>query len=252
MKIQISNYESRMMPANRPGASANSSFEIRHSKLAGGFTLIELILAVGIAAIVLISINAVFFGALRLRDATTEAVDQAAPLELTFSTMRRDFECAVPPNPNGGFGIDFKTGNVVSIGLTDPVSAELYTATGALHENEPWGDIQRITYGLRSVPSAAGPGKALIRSVTRNLLSDTSPEVDEQPLLTGVESIEFDCYDGSQWQTEWDTTSTTSLNTNLPTGVRVVIQMAAKGSTRPQPCVLVVPIDSQSRTNTSS
>ena len=51
-----------------------------------------------------------------------------------------------------------------------------------------------------------------------------------------------------------DTTSVSSVNTNLPSAVRVLVQMAAKGGVngRPAPSEMLVPIDSQSRTNTSS
>jgi hypothetical protein len=91
-------------------------------------------------------------------------------------------------------------------------------------------------------------GKDLVRSVVRNLLTITTPEVDDQLMLSGVASIKCSCFDGSQWQDAWDTTSTTSVNTNLPLAVRVDIQMA--GSPNLQPIEIVVPIDSQPRTNT--
>ena len=44
------------------------------------FTLVEMILAIGIAAIVLVAINAVFFSALHLREVTQAAVDEATPV----------------------------------------------------------------------------------------------------------------------------------------------------------------------------
>ena len=227
---------------------------------AHAFTLIEMILAVGIAAIVLISINAVFFSALHLREATTNAVDEATPLEQAFTLIRRDLECAVTPNPNPNpnavvsLSGSFRTGNIASVGVADTVNAEIYTATGALQENEPWADIQRVTYGLKNPTAAAGPGKDLIRTITRNLLSSTTPQIEEQWLLGGVESVQFACYDGTQWLAEWDTTSVSSINTNLPNAVRVQIQMVGKGGVngRPSPSEMVVPIDSQSRTNRTS
>ena len=122
------------------------------------FTLIELILAVGVAAIVLISINAVFFSALHLRDATTEAVDEATPVEQMFSIMRRDLQCAVPPKPNGILSGSFKAGSVATIGLADTVSTEMYTATGALHEAEPDRKSTRLNSSherLSRMPSSA-------------------------------------------------------------------------------------------------
>jgi hypothetical protein len=59
--------------------------------------------------------------------------------------------------------------------------------------------------------------------------------------------MKVSCYDGAQWQDTWDTTSTTSVNTNLPLAVRVDIQMS--GNNNAQPIEILVPIDSQSRTN---
>ena len=55
-----------------------------------------MILAIGVAAIVLIAVNTVLFAALRLRDATADVVDAATPVDqaVTFlaprSAMRRD------------------------------------------------------------------------------------------------------------------------------------------------------------------
>ena len=104
--------------------------------------------------------------------------------------------------------------------------------------------------GLRILRTAAG--KDLVRSITRNLLSSTTLDVQDQPLLSGVESVKFSCFDGTQWFDAWDTTDTTTANTNLPVAVRVLIQMAGNNTdnTRPQPIQILVPIDSQSRTNT--
>ena len=56
------------------------------------FTLIEMVLAIGVAAIVLVAINAVLFAALRLRDATNGVVDAAAPVDQTVTFLRRDLE----------------------------------------------------------------------------------------------------------------------------------------------------------------
>jgi len=215
-----------------------------------GFTLMELVLAMGICAIVLAAINAVFFSALRLRAVTIQAVDETLPVQQALATLRRDLQCAMSPVTNGMLSGDFKVGDVTSLGLNQNVNIELYTTTGALHENEPWAEIQRVTYELR--PSAAGasaPGKDLVRSVTRNLLSTIIPTPDDQRMMGNVASMDLDCYDGTQWRNTWDTTAG---DTNLPMAVRVKIQLAENGggvSPNQQPIVLVVPMDTQSRTN---
>ena len=227
----------------------NPHFAIRNSL---AFTLVEMILAVGVAAIVLVAINAVFFSALHLREVTQAVVDDATPLTQALTILHRDLQCVVPPEPNGVLTGDFTAGNVTSLCLSLPVAVDMFTATGVLHENEPWGDIQRVTYELKDPATRTATGKDLVRSVTRNLLSAATPDIQDQLLLSGVESIRFSCFDGTQWFDAWDTTDTTSASTNLPVAVQVLIQMAGNNSdnTRPQPVQILVPIDSQSRTNT--
>ena len=215
------------------------------------FTLIEMVLAIGVAAIVLVAVNTVLFAALRLRDATSDVVDAAAPVDQTVTFLRRDLGCVVTPT-NGTSKVlsgDFRAGNVSSPGVAEPVAVEMFTATGALGAKAPWADIQRVTYELKQPADRSAAGQDLVRSVTRNLLTLTTPEVDDQLMMSGVASIKFSCFDGSQWQDTWDTTGQTSVNTNLPVAVRVDIQMSGNGSATAQPIEIIVPIDSQSRTN---
>src|SRR5487761_2416144 len=213
------------------------------------FTLVEMILAIGVAAIVLIAVNAVLFAALHLRDATSAVVDAAA-LDQTMTFLRRDLQCAVTPT-NGTSKVlsgSFRVGSVPSLGVPEPVAIEMFTATGALGVNAPWADIQRVSYELKPPADRAATGQDLVRSVTRNLLTLTTPEIEDQLMLSGVASIKFSCYDGAQWQDTWDTTGLTAVSTNLPLAVRVDIQMA--GDNNAGPVEILVPIDSVSRTNT--
>ena len=219
--------------------------------IANGFTLIEMILAVGVAALVLAVIGSVFFAALHLREVTQAAVDAATPVDQALVVMRRDLQCVVTPT-NGTSRIlsgDFRIGTLTSPGVSQPVAIEMFTATGVLRDNAPWGDIQKVTYELKDPADRNATGRDLYRSVTRNVLAVTTPDVEDQWMLGGVQSIEFSCFDGSQWSDTWDTTGVTSGNTNLPVAVRVRIQLAGSNPAATQPIEILVPIDSQSRTN---
>ena len=211
------------------------------------FTLIELILGVGIMAIVMIAINAVFFSVMRLRERTAGAVDESLPIEQTLAILRRDLQGAMAPSEEGILSGDFKAGGVNSIGLGQPVDIELYTTSGVLREDEPWGEVQKVTYHLRLPGDRRSSGQDLVRSVTRNLLATITPQPEEQWMMGGVESIRFSCYDGAAWQDTWDST----ITTNLPTAVRVRILLTNPGGNTgtPRPIEMLVPIDSQSRTN---
>ena len=216
------------------------------------FTLIEMILAIGVAAMVLIAVNTALFASLRLRDATQNVVDAAAPVDQAVSYIRRDLQCVVTPT-NGTSKVlsgSFRAGNISSAGVSESVAVEMFTATGALSANSPWADIQRVTYELKQPSDRNAVGRDLYRSVVRNLLTLTTPDVQDQLMLSGVQDIKFTCFDGAVWQETWDTTGLTSTETNLPLAVRVDIQMAGNNAATAQPIELVVPIDAQMRTNT--
>jgi type II secretion system protein J len=251
MKIRMTNDEIRK-PARRirGGNGEVSSFVIRHSSF--GFTLIEMILAIGVAAIVLIAVNAALFTALHLRNDAADMVDEATPVDSTVSFLKRDLQGCVTPT-NGTSKVlsgSFRVGNSMSsAGLNDPVQIEMFTTTGALSGSQPWGEIQRVTYELKDPANASVRGKYLYRSVLRNLLAVSPPQAEEQFMLGGVESLKISCYDGAQWQETWDTTSISTLNTNLPLAVKVEIRMAGQNNNVGEPIQLVVPIDAVVRTN---
>jgi prepilin-type N-terminal cleavage/methylation domain-containing protein len=236
-------------PSGCCGRDARAPFYWRQTP---AFTLIELVLAIAVASIVLAAINAAFFSAVRLRETTLSAVDATVPAEQAITVLRRDLQCAMPPG--GIMAGDFKAGNVTSIGIGQTVSLEVYTATGALDENEPWGDVQRVTYELKDPADRSSPGKDLVRSVTRNILTTGTPDIEDQWLMGNVQNLAFTCFDGTTWQNTWDTTDTSTMNTNLPVAVRVRIQLAgaSSGGAASQPIELVVPIVSQTRTNVTT
>jgi type II secretion system protein J len=213
------------------------------------FTLIEMILAIGVTALALLCAGAVLFTTLRLREAANRMVEAALPVEQAITFLRRDLQGCVTPT-NGTSKVlsgSFRAGNgITSTGVGEPVSVEMFTATGALSQGAPWADIQRVTYGLKNATDTSGR-RDLYRSVVRNLLSTALPDVEEQLMLPGVDSVQFYCYDGAQWLDTWDTSDSTAVQTNLPLAVRVLIQMA--GDSEHDALQIVVPIDSVSRTN---
>jgi type II secretion system protein J len=211
------------------------------------FTLIELILGIGIMATVLIAINAVFFSTMRLREAANRTVEESLPVQQGLATLRRDLQGAMPPSVSGLLAGTFKVGSVTSQGNNQPVEIEFNATTGVLRGSEPWSEVQRVSYSLRLSGDRRVPGNDLYRSVTRNLLATIPPQPEEQWVMSGIEDIEFSCYDGIQWRDYWDTSMTDS---NLPTAVRVRLWIAdATGMSDERSIEMVVPISAQSRTN---
>jgi len=84
----------------------------------------------------------------------------------------------------------FQGGNVTSLGLSQPVDVEIFTATGALHENEPWGDIQRVTYELKDPASAPPPARTSSQHHAQSVKLDHAGRQD-QPLLSAWKASSF-------------------------------------------------------------
>ena len=216
---------------------------------AAAFTLMEVMLAVAVFAIVLVAMNGVFFSALRLRARTSAAIEESAVLEQALTILRRDLAQAVPP---GGVLAGSLQSGVLGGTLSQNNGIELFTASGSLTGNAPWGDIQRVTYQLQ-IPAnpSRSRGKDLIRGVTRNLLSITEEE-EQQWLMGNIEELEFAYYDGLSWRDSWDATVG---QTNLPSAIRVRIlaaDAAQTGIRQRDPVELIVPLMAQARTNVTT
>jgi prepilin-type N-terminal cleavage/methylation domain-containing protein len=227
----------------------------------GAFTLVEVLLAVAVFAIVLVAIHGVFYGAVRLRNKTTAALDEAVPLQQTLEILRRDLANLVLPGgtlsgelqttPNTLNLSDEARQNLANFGGGDGrglvVSPPLYTAVGIIDDTVPWGDVERVTYWLRE-PTNHTAGLDLVRSVARNLLPVVSEQPVEQWLMGGVQDLLFLFYDGTQWIDNWDSTTATN---KLPLAIKVQIQLVARETDRwlRPPVELVVPIVLQAGTN---
>ena len=217
------------------------------------FTLIEMLLAVAICAIVLVAINGVFATAVRLRDKTSNAIEESLPVNRALEIMHRDLKGTV--GPGGLLAGDFRCG-AQAMGATMGLSGEagsagldFFTSTGALNDKPPWGDIQEVFYELKAPADKNQVGMDLVRCVNRNLLATTTTTPEIQWLMGSVQTLEFDCYDGTQWRNTWDTSAG---DTNLPVAVRIRIQLAPKPGdavAAVPPIEALVPLISQTRTN---
>jgi type II secretion system protein J len=223
----------------------------------GAFTLIELLLAMVIFAVVLSAISGVFFGAMRLRSRTTEAIESALPVQSALAVIRKDLAGLVLPTGTIQSNLVVNVSN--GDGAAQASDMSIYTSTGHLAEQVQWSEVVKVAYALRpATNSMSGVGKDLVRWVTRNHLPPLQDEPEEQRLLAGVQRMEFSFYDGTSWRTAWNTTNEVNL---LPRAIKVQLTMAqevnqagnrAAGNFVPEPFEIVVPILVFGTNNTST
>lgn len=213
-----------------------------------GFTLVEILIATVIMAMLLVAIHMAFFSALSLREKTLNSLEASLPVEEALQTMQRDLANIVI-STNGTFFGPLQTTNPTNA-LPGQIGPDFYTSGGELDGMVPWGNVEKIDYLLTAPTNGrVGPGQDLMRAITRNLLPVNglpSPE-EKRTLLSGVQSLTFLYYDGTQWDQAWDTTQ----QTNLPLAIKVQIQMAAHPGALAvnPPLELVVPMDILLNTN---
>jgi prepilin-type N-terminal cleavage/methylation domain-containing protein len=219
---------------------------LEHSRSSGAFTLIELVLSLAIAAVVLAAVNAVFFGALRLRASTTAVAEQTLPVERAVETIKNDLVCIRPPSTNGYIG-PMGT-DATMVGTSHPLILELFTSSARISDDVPWGDVQKIDYWLQPpTNSAAGSsGMDLIRGVTRNLLASTPESPEPHRLLGNVQNLRFSYFDGTNWNDSWSTTLS-----NVPQAIKGFLTFTAPrdGTPASPPFQFVVPVITQLSTN---
>jgi type II secretion system protein J len=273
MKSEVQNLKSESHPKSQsqtggpgslfPASGLRASFGFRSSvrgPFRMGFTLLELLLAVLVFSIVLGAIHVVFFSAFRLRNRTADAIERSLPLQQTLAIIKRDLANLVPP---GGplSGALQSTPTISSSGslassMRGQSGPQFYTATGIVDDAAPWSEIRRVSYFL-AAPTNDAPGLDLYRSVARNLLPVAQDEVEDQFLMSGVETLAFQYFDGNSWREVWDSTqadAATGLTNNLPRAIRLELQLHEQNPAGglPAPVQLIVPVTVLARTNLSA
>jgi type II secretion system protein J len=209
------------------------------------FTLIEVLLAVVVFGVVLVAMHGVFYGALRLRNKTVASLEAAVPLQQTLAIIQRDLANLVLPGGTLAGQLQGIPTQQTELGQIGPF---LYTAVGILSASTPWAPVQRVAYRLTQ-PTNDSLGLDLYRSVSRNLLPVTTDLAEDQYLMSGIETILFEYYDGTQWRDYWDSTAETTAG--LPAAIKLRLFLAGAQTNRflEEPVELVVPVVVQSATN---
>jgi type II secretion system protein J len=213
-----------------------------------GFTLLELLIATAVGAVVLLASLTTFFGALRLHNTTHERIDRDLTLQRALGIVRRDLAGLMLPGGVLSGQLQTTTfSSTMQDAVGERVSPDLHTNTGKVDGWNPFSEVQMVAYFLAPATGSA-IGKNLVRVVTRNLLpvqQDTPTE--EQTLLAGVETATLEYLDGGEWTDAWDSETTSTL----PTAIKFRLMLAHDGRAQdvPGPVELVVPIMVTTRTS---
>lgn len=149
-----------------------------------GFTLIEMIAAVVIIAVIAASLYGSVRIAFTARDRSEQHVDTQRMLRQVVDRMTVDLSGATPVD--GVLQREF-------VGESDWVRFCCNTARDG-------ADVQLVEYA--GVDSDSGVN--IVCRTTRNLLAQIEPQPVEQTLAAGMQGFELRYYDGNDWLDSWD------------------------------------------------
>jgi type II secretion system protein J len=182
------------------------------------FTLLELLVATAMTAVLAGSLYATLQSAFKARQSALAAVEQVRRAELALELIRADVESAVVPK-------DILAGAFVGEDTTDgtgrPSDALVLhcVADGALNK-EGTGDIRMVEFACE--PDENGEGLILLRRVSVHLLATRVEEPTEEVLCHDVRSFSLRYFDGLDWLDRWDSAMQDNA---LPLAVEVTLEL---------------------------
>lgn len=225
--------------------------------------MIELLLASVVAAIILAAVYGIFQHAINMRDNDTQRIRDARLRIRATDVIRNDLRNAYI---SGGLFASIVEGDTTSTDGANsdvPGYLKLTTTTAKDTADELYGDVEQVEYYVVRDATGTGTGGNLVRAVTRDLM-DNEPQVEQQEILAGVQSLAVSFYDGANWQTSWSFNTADSASTSgtasatastasasgtetLPEAIRVDIQQApaTAGGAAPAPVEITVPWTTQ-------
>lgn len=179
----------------------------------GGFTLLELLFAIALMALVAGTLYGSLFIAAKAHDSATRAVESPRTSALAMELLAQDFDAAMPPT--GVLSNEF-------LGTHSGNNSDSLSFISCAHvprEGETASDMRQITLSSEILPD--DPRPVLVRRITTNLLASQTLLPREQILCRNVKTFTARYFDGSLWQDSWDSSGQDNI---LPSAVEVTLE----------------------------
>jgi prepilin-type N-terminal cleavage/methylation domain-containing protein len=199
-----------------------------------GFTLIELILAVTLIALVLVAAYEMYIASLKTAQAGEAEIDCYQTARAALTMLADDLRSTVATQATFGAGLSGQDGDdskfegdTLTLTCT---AAPRWRPDPSFFETDPLpprGDFRRVVYRLvtpaiaaeeDTVQSGIRPTLGLVREVRTNLTSQDAADQVTQVLSRNVVSFQVLYHDGTDWQTTWSTSGNT-----LPLAVKITL-----------------------------
>jgi len=182
------------------------------------FTLLEMLVATAMVAVLAGSLYASLSIAFKARRSAMAAVEPVRKVELALAMLGEDIRCAVVPK--GVLAGPFLATDAKDDRGRDSDSLEFYCTATSPEPDVGIGDIKMVE--LLCEPSDDRRSQVLVRYVTTNLLAPQTVEPVREVLCRGVFAFSLRYFDGSDWLDSWDSTVE---NNEVPGAIEVTLQL---------------------------
>lgn len=177
-----------------------------------GFTLLEVLIAVALLALLSAALYGTYFSVIRGSETARERTEPLRDARVTLDLLRRELSSVYYRKSNAR--LQFIVEDRDNFGK--PASVLYFTAlTVPRPGSVPSSDVMAARYRL----VRDDKDKLLLSRETQDLYLDLKTR--PYPLTGEIEGFLIECYNGKDWVRSWDT----RLNGNLPKAVRVTLQM---------------------------
>jgi len=188
----------------------------RTNCLLRGFTLLELIVAIALMDIIAVTLYSSMYTGFRAKKKSQAILKPFQSIIPAFEFIRKDLTSAA--RPDGILAGVFSGENVSGQKSQDADTLSFYTCSYQPETDEVSSNIVHIEYVLKN--DTQRNQIVLKRLITKNILSPTEADPEEEVICRGIAGLDMKYYDGSSWVDEWDSSE---QDNQLPWGVQVTL-----------------------------
>lgn len=196
-------------------------------KSEAGFTLLEVLIAVALLALLSGALYGTYFSVMRGSEATRERTEPLRDARMALDLLRRELSAACYAKANERLHFVVEDRDLFG----SPASILDFTAfTVPRSGSVPSSDVMTVRYR----PVRDEDERLILSRESRDLYLEA--KTLPYPFTGEIQGFLVECYDGSVWVKSWDT----RLNGVLPKAVRVTLQLKGDQEGKPEAFTAIV------------
>lgn len=194
--------------------------QLKHPDKTIGFTLIEVIIAIAIFAIVAMLSYTGLHSVISSKTTTEAALDRLQQLQMTMLTLSSDMQQLSNRNGHDSLG-----GGLTKLTTQDSDLVVSFTRGGWRNPaNQPRSTLQRVAYRMDE--------DKLIRVYWPHIDRADDEQLVERTLITNIDALELRFLDDkNEWQSSWPPASAQASSdpVDLPSAIEITLKMSDWG-----------------------